>query len=395
MMRFSARVSWNLAENGIQHELARAHGEGRPIVDLTETNPTRVGLREPSKIEPLLARSGAISYDPSAFGLASARESVAEHLRAAGVPSDPDAMFLTASTSEAYAWIFKLLCNPGDDVLVPQPSYPLFEYLAGIESVRARPYFLAREDGFRLDVAAIARDLQPTTRAIVVVHPNNPTGTLIFEEDAVALERIAEERGVAIVSDEVFRDHLFYGVPPGRRRTFAGERGGLTFVLGGLSKSCAAPGLKLAFTTVHGRAATVRAALDRLEVIADTFLSVGTPIQLALPDVLALQPSIRREILARLHENLGTMDRAVADFGVASGVRRLGCDGGWNAVLEIPRTKDEETWVRELLKEDGVRVHPGYFFDMQNDGYLVVSLLPEPERFAAAIRCVVQRVSRG
>ena len=393
-MRFSSRVAWDLSPNRIHDELSRARREGRTVIDLTETNPTHVGLLEPAKLAPLLSPRGAAAYAPHPLGIASAREALGRDLRMSGVAADPESMFLTASTSEAYAWIFKLLCDPGDEVLVPQPSYPLFAYLAGIESVRVRPYKLAREEGFRIDCAAMATMIDQKTRALIVVHPNNPTGTLVCEEDARALETLAAERGIAIISDEVFRDYLFAGVPKSKRHSFAGERSALTFVLGGLSKSCAAPGLKLAFTTVHGPAPTVRAALDRIEVIADTFLSVGTPIQLALPSVLACRQAITQEILARTRENLGAIDRAVEAHGAASGVRRLPSDGGWCAVLEVPRTEDEETWVRTLLDEEAVVVHPGYFFDMEKEGYLVVSLLPEPHIFAPAIAKMVQRVSR-
>jgi aspartate/methionine/tyrosine aminotransferase len=391
--RFSTRTNWNLATNEIHELVRRMRADKRPILDLTETNPTRVGFVSPLALTEFLAREDAALYAPDALGLASARESVARDLQMQGVAADSNEMFLSASTSEAYAWIFKLLCDAGDEILVPAPSYPLFAYLAGIENVGVHSYPLAREDGFRIDPDRLRASLTPRVRAIVIVHPNNPTGTLVYEEDAKAVERIAAEHGAAIVSDEVFRGFTFGTVSPTRRATFAGDRPALTFVMGGLSKSCAAPGLKLAFTTVHGPKQVVREALHRLEVIADTFLSVATPIQLALPRVLEHRPRIQEEILTRLRANLRALDGAVADGGAAIGIRRLQADGGWSAILEVPRTEDEATWVRRLLVEDGVLVHPGYFFDMHAEGYLVVSLLPEEAPFRDGVARLVRRLA--
>jgi alanine-synthesizing transaminase len=395
VIRFSSRTNWDLTPNAVKVLVNEVRARGRDIVDLTETNPTHVGLATPGLLEEMIAPHGSMSYEPEPFGMRSAREAVVRDLAQGGAACRADQMFLSASTSEAYAWIFKLLCDPGDEVFLPAPSYPLFSYLTAAESVRVAHYPLIRDEGFRIDIDQLAASLSPRARAIVVVHPNNPTGTLVHETDARALEDLALERGLAIVSDEVFRDSLWQAPKSEKRTTFAGERRALTFVLGGLSKSCCAPGLKLAFTSVHGPSDEVESALSRMEVIADTFLSVATPVQLALADILAKRPVIQAELSVRLVANLASLDRAIESVGGRGGVRRLPADGGWSAVLEVPRTNDEATWVKRLLLEDGVLVHPGYFFDFEREGFLVVSLLPDEMAFARGIQAVVARTSEG
>jgi aspartate/methionine/tyrosine aminotransferase len=280
-------------------------------------------------------------------------------------------------------------------VLVPSPSYPLFSYLCDVEGVRARSYPLLRDEAFRIDVGAIARAVGERTRAVVVVHPNNPTGTFARRDDAEALDALAAERGLVIVSDEVFADYPFGPLKGTKLPTFAGPRAALTFVLSGLSKVACAPQLKLGWTSVHGDDEAVRLAMSRLEVIADTFLSVSTPVQVALPAILERVPRIQEEVLARLRENLAAIDRAIEARGPHAPVRRLDADGGWSALLEVARTRTEDEWASSLLREHGVIVQPGYFYDMDREGFLVVSLLPEPERFRAGIERVVDVLARA
>ncbi len=350
MKRFSNRAAWDLSANAIHERAAALRAQGRALVDLTETNPTAVGLGAPDAIAREMRMAAGLHYAPEALGRLATRRAIAMDCASSGVDVDANAMFLSASTSEAYAWIFKLLCNAGEEVLVPKPSYPLFAYLAGLESVRVATYELAREDGFRLDVEALSRVSTSATRAVVVVHPNNPTGTLMHESDAQALEEWAAARDIAILSDEVFRDFLFAGVPNGKRHSFAGDRPCLTFVMGGLSKSCAAPGLKLAFTTLHGPDDERRGALARLEVIADTFLSTSMLAQLATPGILTLRRLIVADVMSRVRANLAVLDDVVARLGERGGIRRLPADGGWCAILGVPRVESDGEWVRRLLR---------------------------------------------
>ena len=302
---------------------------------------------------------------------------------------DPEHVLLTASTSEAYAYLFKLLADPGEAVLVPTPSYPLFEHLARVEGVQAVPYQLDPEAGWRLDTHALARAPE-TVRAVVVVHPNNPTGSFVHPDDAAALSELAARKGWAIIADEVFLDYPLDG-GAGAGWSFAGDRAALTFTLGGLSKSVGLPQLKLAWVVASGPHAAVAAALERLEFVADTFLSVATPVQLALPTLLREGAAVRETILTRCRANLAALRRAAADVPSVS-VPPLG--GGWSAMLRVPAVVGEEELVLELLHEDRVAVHPGYFFDFPADGTLVLSLLPEPDTFAEGVRRLLRRIAR-
>jgi alanine-synthesizing transaminase len=391
-VRFAARTGWDLSENRLAAVLAEARAVGRELVDCTESNPTRCGIVDTA---PLVARLGeprGTRKAPLPLGDPAAREAVARYYRERGLDVDPARVVLTASTSEAYGWLLKLLAERGDDVLVPAPSYPLLEYLACLEDVALTTYPLAREEGWRIDLGALERAAGERTRAVVLVHPNNPTGSFVRRDDAAALEAVAAARGLAVIVDEVFGDFAHGELPPDRLPSFAGRARALTFVLSGLSKVMALPQLKLGWIAVSGPPELAAAAMARLEVIADTYLSVATPVQLALPELLAARAPIQRAILARVQANLATLDAALSARADGA-VRRLPVDGGWYATLEVPRFHDEDAWVELLVREDGVIVHPGYFFDMPRDGYLVVSLLVEPAAFEAAASRLVARLS--
>ena len=358
---------------------ARARvARGAVPYDLTISNPTLCGFVYPHGLLDPLRDPAALLYQPDPKGLLSAREAVAEEYAARGVAVDPEHIVLTASSSEAYGFLFKLLCDPGDAVLLPTPSYPLFEHLASLEGVRVARFALDPENGWQpgLVEPAVAKDV----RAAVLVHPNNPTGSWV---DPSAAERLARRGGSAsipLIVDEVFLD--FPLVPDVHGTTFAARSTGLTFTLGGLSKSRGLPQLKLSWIIVSGPGAEVAVALAALEFIGDSYLSVGTPIQVALPKILARAAPVRDAILARCRENLA-LARGIVQ-GV-SAVELLEPGGGWSAVLRFPRVVTEEALALELLERHGVAVHPGYFFDFPTEGYLVLSLLPEPAAFEAGL----------
>ncbi|RPJ40840.1 MAG: pyridoxal phosphate-dependent aminotransferase, partial [Candidatus Latescibacterota bacterium] len=328
----------------------------------------------------------ALRYEPDPRGLLSAREVLGRRL--GGI--DPSRIVLSASTSEAYSWLFKLLADEGDEVLVAAPSYPLFDFLAKLESVRLRRYPLHYDGSWRVDMDALARAAGARTRAIVVVHPNNPTGSFLDDEEIEALRALAAERFLAIVSDEVFADYRFDDAS--RPLTLAGESGALTFSLGGLSKAAGLPQMKLAWIVASGPAALRDEALARLEIIGDTFLSVGTPVQAGLEGLLSAGDAVRVEILARLRANRAALFEAA---GRGAAWECLHADGGWYAVLRVPRVRSDEEWALDLLGKDGVLVHPGALFDFAGEGYLVVSLLPEPVSFREGIARLRGRIAEG
>ena len=391
---FTRRTAWDRSANLLAEELARAKGAARALVDLTEGNPTRCGFGG-SGLCALLGHPRGAAYAPAALGDAGARAAVAGYYHERGQSVPASRVCLAASTSEAYGWLFKLLCERGDEVLVPAPSYPLLAFLAALEDVTLTPYPLARAEHFRVDLAALEARVGPRTRAVVLVHPNNPTGSFVRRDEAAAIERIARAHGLALLVDEVFGDYPLGALPADRLPSFAGEREALTFVLSGLSKVAAQPQLKLGWIAVGGPEALAAEALGRLEVIADTYLSVSTPVQLALPEILARRGPIQAAIRARTAENLAALDAAIAAAGEEAPVRRLPVDGGWYAILEVARTRGEDAWVDLLVREEGIVVHPGYFFDFAEEGYLVVSLLPEAAVFREAIARVVRRAAEA
>jgi len=378
---FSTRSSFDLAHNELSTALARRRSAGADVLDLSESNPTRADLPYDAKtILGSLSALGALLYEPASFGLTSARETVARHLGLS-----PSRVVLTASTSEAYAFLFKLLCDPGDEVLVPVPSYPLFEHLARLEAVRAVPYRIAYDGAWHLDLDSVRSAVGPRTRAIVLVTPNNPTGSCIKRDELAAVAAL----GVPIVSDEVFAGYSLDPRTDPHRATSALEaRGVLVFALGGLSKLAALPQMKLAWIAVGGEAEVVDPALARLEIIADAFLSVGAPVQHALPSLLASRVAVTEAIVSRTRENLAFVREAVR--GKAASV--LDVEAGWYATLRVPQTRTEEQWALTLLEQDGVYVHPGHFFDFESEAYLVASLLTPGAVFREGIARLVARV---
>ncbi len=373
----SRRTTWDRTENRLTRAVEARRRAGRPIVDLTESNPTRVGLPPPEgRLSPLADRAGLV-YQPDPRGLRSAREAVAADYRRLGIAADPDRVVLTASTSEAYALLFKLLCDPGDQVLVPRPSYPLFEFLARLDSVELTSYPCHYDGEWHVPVAELGSRVGPRTRAVIVVNPNNPTGAYLKRDEAEALGRLCRERGLALIADEVFADYAF-GTDPRRVPCAAGVGAPLTLCLGGLSKSCGLPQLKLGWILVGGAGGAVAEALARLEIVADTYLSVGTPIQLAAPRLLARREEMQGPIRARVLENRRALESMIPS---GSPVTLLAPEGGWQVVLRVPATLPEEERVVRLLEEKGVLVHPGYFFDFASEAHVVLSFLPPPEDF--------------
>ncbi len=371
---FSRRTAWSVVPNRIAEALGERRRSGKPLLDLTETNPTRVGLPMPeAEICAALADARALRYAPTALGHLAARAAVSAY-HGGAIP--PEQVVLTASTSEAYALLFKLLGDPGDRILVPVPSYPLFDYLAGLENVETVPYpCYCVDGGWFIDFATLEARLDDRMRAILVVSPNNPTGAMLRCDEADRFLALCRNRGLALVADEVFADHVFTDTPS-RVRTLAGRDEALVFVLGGLSKSCLLPQLKAAWIAASGPSDLLAEALARLEVLADTYLSVNTPVQLALPRLLALRDSIRPPLMARLAANRATLERALQ----GSSATPLPSDGGWSAVVRVPLYPGEEERALRLLERHGLRVHPGFFFDFPTEAFLVVSLLgPEDE----------------
>jgi aspartate/methionine/tyrosine aminotransferase len=376
---FSSRLPARLAPNAVSLAVDARRRAGAPLLDLTETNPTAVGLSSQPDILSSLADPRAVRYEPAPLGLRAAREAVAGSYRRPGVDIDPGRVVLAASTSEAYAWLFKCLCDPGDEILIPRPSYPLFDLLSTLEGVVARPYRLDDHGVWSIDRDSVEATLSRRTRALLVVTPNNPTGSMLRAADRDWLATLCAARDLAIISDEVFAD--FPLTPRPDACSLVGEARALTFVLGGLSKSAGLPQVKLAWMLADGPAPLVDDALARLEVIADTFLSVSTPVQIAAPRLIAGGGVVRDAIRARVTGNLATL-RAGVRAHPAVTLREP--EGGWSAVLEVPALGDEDALVLRLI-DAGVLVHPGYFFDFPAEAFLVVSLLPDPGVFAEAI----------
>jgi len=380
-MKFSRRTEWNTEESA----LARAHRErvraGLPLADLTASNPTRCGFVYDARLLEALTDTRALDYDPQPLGLLSSREAVCRYYADHGVAVDPERVVLTTSTSEAYSFLFKLLCDPASEILVPQPGYPLFDFLAVLDDVRIKGVPLVYDHGWQIEPEGFRRAASPDTRAIVLVHPNNPTGHFTKRWEAEELAKLCRERGIALIIDEVFLD---YGFGQEQAWSFAtGLDGADVFTVSGLSKIAGLPQMKAAWVVASGPHAAE--AMTRLEVIADTFLSMNAPIQGAMPEWLAGRRQIREQIKERVTKNLVELDRQLADIDV---VGRLEVEAGWYAVLRVPALQPDETTVLELL-ERGAWVHPGYFFGMEERGWLVISLLAPVEEFRTGVQVIV------
>jgi alanine-synthesizing transaminase len=384
---FSDRVPRDLAANRLTSAVAALRRERRPFVDLTESNPTRAGFDYPPDLLAALADPRALDYAPSPLGAREAREAAARDYARRGVEVSPDRIALSASTSDAYSTLFKLLADAGDEIVIPRPSYPLFEHLARLDVVAARQYDLEIHGGWSIDVESVEGAMTPRTRALLIVSPNNPTGSFVSADELDRLAALCAPRGVAIVADEVFAD---YELTPGAAAAAARvacRRDVLTFSLGGLSKSIGLPQVKLGWIAVGGPEALVRAALERLEHICDTYLPVSTPVQIAAPLLLERGAAIRAQIAARVAANYQTLQTMGSDV---PSCRVLPGGGGWYAALHVPSLESEEDLAVRLLTRDEVLVHPGYFFDFPRESFLVVSLLPREASFADGVARILR-----
>lgn len=378
---FSGRTPASLAPNRLSLVLEELKAAGSPVIDLTLSNPTRAGLDYPrAEILAALEDARSLSHEPTARGLWEARQAVSEWHAGQGAVADPESLILAGSTSEAYGWLFKLLCEPGETVLTPRPSYPLFECLAQLEGVRVAQYPLMEELAWGLDLAELDRLIRPGTKAIILVNPNNPTGTYVKRGEWLRLQEFAAHRSLAIISDEVFFDYP-WRPDPRRVSSLEGPHLALTFTLSGLSKIAGLPQMKLGWIHVAGPEALKRAALERLEWIADSYLPVSAPVQHAAARWLELTPRIQACIRRRTAENLATLQQAV---GAGSDCRVRTPEGGWCALLEVPRIHSDEEWALLMLTQHAVWLQPGFFYDFQREGFLVASLLPATELFIEA-----------
>jgi len=381
---FSDRTNWNLDTNRLSEVLAQHRAAGKPLLDLTASNPTNCGFDyDGQAILRALCNSAALAYEPDPSGLISARRAVVRYYAARGSEVHVEDVILTTSTSEAYSFIFRMLCNPGDEILVPEPSYPLLDFLADIQDVKLARYPLVYDYGWQVDFQALEQAITNRTRGVIVVHPNNPTGHFFKSGEAARLNAICSERELAVISDEVFLDFALVGSRP---PSFAANTGALTFTMSGLSKISGLPQMKTAWLIAGGPMELKKPALARLEVIADTYLSMSAPVQLAAPVLLEQRHGFQKQLMERVRRNLAELDRQLA---AQSTCVRCELEGGWHAVLRVPATRSDEDLAIELLSRNNVYVHPGHFYDFPSDGYLIVSLMTRDEHFAEGIQLLL------
>ncbi len=381
-MKFSSRMPGSLAVNALARAIGERRASGDPFIDLTESNPTRAGFTYPEDLLAPLADPRGLAYRPDAMGLQPAREAVSEDFARRGLVMPPTQLALTASTSEAYSLIFKLLCDPGDAVLVPQPSYPLFEHLTRLDAVRAVPYRLEYHGRWIVDTASVDAAIDDRTRALLLVNPNNPTGNFVSDTDLDRLTALCASRGIAIISDDVFADYELQAETRVPRGQLTSHTDVLGFTLGGLSKSIGLPQAKLGWIGVSGPADAVAATMAALELACDTYLSVSTPVQLAAPELLRRGADVRHQIQGRVRRNLARCQALVA---ASPACTLLHAEGGWYAVVRVPTLMSEEELMLRLLTDHAVLAHAGYFFDFAAESYLVVSLLPPEPVFDAGV----------
>jgi len=386
---FSQRTNWRLAPNALSRVLSEVRASGLEVLDLTISNPTEAGIRPDAEtVLAALINPAAMHYDPQPRGLLEARQAVCQYYRQSHevFDLDPERVLLTTSTSDAYSYIFRLLCNPGDEILVPKPSYPLFEFLADLADVKLVPYPLIYDHGWQIDFDSLYKAATERSRAVILVHPNNPTGSYVSASETAALNAFCRDYNTALIVDEVFLDCAHDGAA---RPSFAANAGALTFTLSGISKVSALPQMKLAWAITSGPNDIVAEAGGRLEVIADTYLSLNAPVQLAAAVLLDQRKQIQPILLDRLRANLAEVDRQLA--GHPSCVR-LQVEGGWYVVLRVPVLGTDEELAIDLLRKMSVIVHPGHFYDFPGDGYLVLSLITEPTTFREGVSRVLQVV---
>jgi aspartate/methionine/tyrosine aminotransferase len=382
-LMFALRTNWNLKSNRLAEALERHRSSGRRLLDLSASNPTECGFKYDARaIMRSLCAPASLEYRPDPKGLKSARQAVSDYYAERGESVSVDDMILTASTSEAYSFIFRLLCNPGDELLIPTPGYPLFDFLADVNDIRLVRYPLFYDHGWHIDIHALKQAITARTRGIIVVHPNNPTGHFTRSGEIAELNQICFANQMAIIADEVFLDFTLGSA----QKSFVANPRALTFTMSGISKISGLPQMKFAWLAVSGPEAEKREALARLEMIADTYLSLNAPIQLAAPVLLQQRKKFQEQLMARVHANLAELDVQLADNRHVS---RLVVEGGWYAVLRIPATRPDEELTIELLQKHDVYVHPGHFYDFEGDGYLVVSMITPEQDFSEGIRRVL------
>ena len=387
---FSHRTDWKLTPNRFTQAQRAIQAAGIEVLDLTVSNPVRAEIHyDAETILGALARPEAMDYDPQPKGLRSAREAVASYYREQHeeFDLDPEALVLTTSTSEGYSYVFRLLCNPDDEILVPKPSYPLFEFLADLEDVKLVPYPLLYDHGWQIDFPSLYKAVNHRTRAVVVVHPNNPTGSYVEDKEREELNAFCREYDLSLIVDEVFLDYAHDGVA---RPTFAVNEGALTFTLSGLSKISGLPQMKVAWIVSSGPPADTSPALARLDVIADTYLSMNAPLQFATPTLLEQRRNIQPLLLDRVRTNLQELDHHLVHHAACT---RLNVDGGWYAILRVPATQSDEDCAIDLLRKVSVLVHPGHFYDFPTDGCLVVSLITPPGIFREATKRMLEVIA--
>jgi alanine-synthesizing transaminase len=383
---FSTRIPDNLTANRLTAAVSARRASGESLIDLTESNPTRAGFAYPPDLLAPLGDARGLDYRPSPLGAIEARRAIANDYARQRIDIAPDRIVLTASTSDGYSLLFKLLANAGDEVLVPRPSYPLFDYLTRLDLVVACHYDLDLHGAWSVDVESVERAITSRTRALLLVNPNNPTGSFIGPGELDRLAGICAARGIAIIADEVFADYENEAGAAARAGRVIRRGDVLSFALGGLSKSVGLPQVKLGWIAVGGPDRLATAALERLEHVCDTYLAVSTPVQLAAGELLASGATVRGQIAARVVANYATLQAAAARVPAC---RVLASAGGWYGVLQVPTFEPEEDLVLRLLS-DGVLTHPGYFFDFPRESFLVVSLLPPEASFAAGVARVVR-----
>ena len=378
---FADRTNWNLAPNRLSEALSRHRATGQRLIDLTASNPTSCGFSyDTHAILEALANPASLTYEPQPKGLLATREAVRAYYAARGGKVPAGDIFVTTSTSEAYSFAFRVLCNPGDEILIPTPSYPLFDFLADILDVRLVRYPLLYDHGWDVDFHALEAAITPRARGIIVVHPNNPTGHFTKPAEISQLNRICATHQMALIADEVFLD---YSLSEKTWASFSANHEVLTFTMSGLSKISGLPQMKTAWLVTSGPERLKAQAIDRLEVIADTYLSTNAPIQLATPAFLEQRHDFQKQLISRVVENRAELDRQLS---AQKSCTRLEIEGGWYAVIRVPATRPEEDLALDLVTNKGVYVHPGHFYDFPAEGYLIVSLITPAVDFAEGIK---------
>ncbi len=384
---FSLRTNWNRSTNRLSEALDQHRASGRKLLDLSASNPAACGFEYDSRaIMRALCSPASLEYHPESRGLEATRQTVAAYYAERSQEVSAEDIILTVSTSEAYSFVFRLLCNPGDEVLVPTPSYPLFEFLADIQDVKLVHYPLIYDHGWLIDFHTLERLVTPRTRSVIVVHPNNPTGHFTKAAEMEKLNDICSARGIAIIADEVFLDFSLAAAAPG----FACNYAALTFTMSGVSKISGMPQMKLAWLITSGPEELKREALARLEVIADTYLSPNAPIQHAAPVLLQQRHSFQKQLMMRVRANLAELDRQLAGQKYGN---RLDVEGGWYAVLRVPAIRSDEDLALKLIEKHDVYVHPGHFYDFPGEGYIVVSLITPQDQFSTGLNRILAEIA--